>query len=185
VHSVDLHWKSLADWYQNGQALVTADNRNVPSACWPTHIKTRSRLHYFLADQQALASGMPHAGAAMLSLDGYLTETSVANLLLVEDSGLVSPTIDSVLHGLSLRRTLRLAEQSGISVRFASISQAMARSSEGLLITGSSGCLWPASQLDDIVFSRPTEHPIYQQLRDGWIADIGLDYVAQALAQNQ
>lgn len=183
VHTADLHWPALAHWYRYGQALITARNRNVPGACWSTHLKTRSRLHYFLADQQAAAGGFAHAGAAMLSLDGSLTESSVANILIVDDQGLVSPPIDSVLHGLSLRRTLRLAHQAGISARFRSISLQSARSAQAVLMTGSSGCLWPASQLDDVQFQDPTRGEVYSTLRDAWAADIGVDYVSQAIGE--
>ncbi|MGN6133125.1 MAG: aminotransferase class IV [Aureliella sp.] len=183
LHTTDLHWSGLAHWYQHGQALITASNRNVPGNCWSTHLKTRSRLHYFLADQQAAASGIAHAGAAMCSIDGTLTESSVANILIVDDQGLVSPPIDSVLHGLSLRRTLRLAGQLGIAARFQPISIESARSARAILLTGSSGCLWPASQLDDQRFPSPTADPTFTALRDAWITDIGLDYVQQAVEE--
>lgn len=182
LHTGDLHWPSLAHWYSQGQALVTAGNRNVPAACWSTNLKTRSRLHYFLADQEAAASGIPFAGAAMLSVDGYLTESSVANLLVVDKTGLVSPPIDSVLHGVSLRRTLRLAERVRIPVRFAHISREMAHGARGIILTGSSGCVWPASQLDDVRFRDPIHEANYALLRDAWIEDIGLDYISQAVS---
>lgn len=181
LHTGDLHWSALAHWYRHGQALVTASNRNVPAVCWSTHLKTRSRLHYFLADQQAAASGLPHAGAAMLSVDDHLTESSVANLLVVDKTGLVSPPIDSVLHGVSLQRTLRLAERVRVPVRFAHITREAARAARGIILTGSSGCVWPASQLDDVRFQDPVHEATYALLRDAWIEDIGLDYVSQAV----
>lgn len=182
VHTTDLNWIALKHWYTFGQPLVTAVNRNVPGQCWSPGIKTRSRLHYFLADHQANMSGLPHAGAAMLSIEGYLTETSVANILLVDGRGLVSPPIDSVLHGLSLQRTVRLAAMCGLSARFESITLDHVKQAQEILITGSSGCLWPASQLDDKVFSSPTNGPVFAQVRDAWIQEIGIDYVAQAMS---
>ena len=182
MHTADLNWAQLAHWYQHGQPLVLATNRNVPGSCWSPHMKTRSRMHYFLADQQAAASQLPFAGAIMLSLDGHITESSVANVLLIDGEQLVSPPIDSVLHGLSLRRTIRLAEQLGIPVRYENISIAAAERATGMLLTGSSGCLWPASQLGSVHYPNCTENSIYQRLRQAWIEDIGLDYTAQALA---
>lgn len=183
LHTIDLHWAALAHWYRHGQALVTAANRNVPGACWSTHLKTRSRLHYFLADQQAATYGEPFAGAAMLSLAGHLTESSVANILVLDGKGLVSPPIGAVLHGLSLRRTLRLAEQLNIPVRFQEVELELARRAQGILLTGTSGCLWPAAQFDDIAFTDPTRNPTFQQLRNAWIEDLGIDYVEQAIQQ--
>lgn len=181
VHSLDLNWRGLAHWYIHGQPLIVANNRNVPGECWSPHMKTRSRMHYFLADQQAAASGLPHAGAAMLSLDGDVTESSMANLLVIDGEQLISPPLDSVLQGLSLRRTVRLAEQLGIGVRYESISLAKVEGATGILLTGSSGCLWPASRLGSTVFANPTENPVYQKLRGAWADEIGMDYAAQAI----
>ncbi len=180
IHTSDLNWKSLAQWYEHGQHLVIANNRNVPADCWSPRLKTRSRLHYYLADQQAARSGRAHAGALMLSTDGYVTESSVANMLLVESRGLVSPPIDSVLHGLSLQRTLRLAEQRGIAVHFEHIQLEHAYNAEAILMTGSSGCLWAAASLEHVHYTNAQEHPIHRELRSAWIEDIGLDFVRQA-----
>lgn len=184
IHSVDLHWPQFAHWYQYGQPLVIAANCNVPDKCWSPHIKTRSRMHYFLADRQASTSGLPHAGAVMLSVDGFVTESSVANLMLISGGQLVSPPIESVLHGLSLRRTIRLAEKCGIAVRFEPITLQAAQQGDGILLTGSSGCLWPASQLGDAVYANPTANPIYQQLHRAWVDELGLDYACQAIELN-
>lgn len=181
VYSVDLHWEGLAHWYRHGQSLVIAPNRNVPVQCWSPHMKTRSRMHYFLADQAAANSSMPYAGAIMLSLDGHVTETSNANLLLIEGEGLVSPPIDSVLHGLSLRRTVRLAEQNNVPVRFEPITVEAAQRASGVLLTGSSGCLWPASHIEGVGFADPTQHPVYQSLQKAWSDEIGLEYTVQAI----
>ncbi len=98
-------------------------------------MKTRSRMHYYLADQLAATSPLPHAGAVMLSLEGHITESSTANLLMIDGDQLVSPPIESVLHGLSLRRTVRLAEQNGIRVRYENITVDAAKRSNGILLT--------------------------------------------------
>ncbi len=185
VHTIDLQWQQLSYWYQHGQPLVIAKNRNIPIQCWSPHMKTRSRMHYFMADQQAASSQIPFAGAIMLGLDGHVTESSVANLLVIQGEELISPPIDSVLHGLSLRRTIRLAESQSIPVRFEHITIDTAKSADGLLLTGSSGCLWVASQLDDVTYRSPLENRLYQQLNQAWSSELGVDYVAQAVQHTQ
>jgi branched-chain amino acid aminotransferase len=52
AHVVPLPFPQLARWYRNGVALHISNVRNVPAACWSPAIKTRSRLQYYLADQQ-------------------------------------------------------------------------------------------------------------------------------------
>jgi branched-chain amino acid aminotransferase len=183
LHSTDLAWSALSHWYQQGQALIVASNRNVPSTAWPTFIKSRSRLHYFLADRQAAASQQPFTGAILLDQHDCVTESSVANLLVVEEGGLISPPLDAVLHGLSLQRTVRLASSLGIPVRYEPIPLARALAAQALLLTGSSGCIWPARSLEDVEFPDASAHPVFQRLASAWTADMGLDFLAQAHQQ--
>lgn len=180
LHTLDLHWRALSMWYSQGQSLITADNRNVPGNCWPPGIKSRSRLHYYLADRQAAASEFDHAGAVMLDQAGDVTESSTANLLIVESGRLISPPIDSVLQGLSLARTLRLASQLGIDVAFETICPSRVEQANEVLLTGSSGCIWPAARFNNKVFDRAWAGPVYCRLCEAWKSDIGIDYTAQA-----
>lgn len=194
VHTQALPWVKLAHWYGHGQRLIIAESRNVPRECWSPGIKSRSRLHYFLADRQARSQG-PYAGAILLDLEGNLTETSVANVLLVEADRLVCPPLDSVLNGISLQRTVRLARQLGIDVLMEPCSLPRAFAASGIILTGTSGSLWTASELvgtpdatghpdQSTRFDNSTEHPIARKLGDAWKRDIQFDFVKQAIAQS-
>jgi branched-chain amino acid aminotransferase len=186
VHVQPLNWPMLAHWHQHGQELVVADFRNVPAACWSPQLKTRSRLHYYLADRQAEARAGKNAAAVLLSTAGFVTETSVASVLVVDESGqLHCPPEEDVLGSISLARTLRLAHAAGITVIRQPISLDLIGAAREILLTGTSGCLWPACKFEDRVISNATKLPVYRELRDRWIIDIGLDYVAQSAAQLQ
>lgn len=190
VHAAAIPWKRLRSWYRDGQRLSIATSRNVPSVCWPVGIKTRSRLHYYLADCEAQKaalensySGANYAGGILPDLDGHLTETSTANILLVEAGRLVCPPLETILHGVSLRRTLRLAESKQVAVEYAPVTTDRALAADGILLCGSVGCLWAAASLNDQVFAPPEELAVYRTLRDGWCEDIGIDYIGQAITQ--
>ncbi len=118
----------------------------------------------------------------MLSTDGFITESSVANLLIVQNQTLVVPPPETVLQGLSLQRTLRLAAQLQIPVQYRCITLTDAKNAEAILMTGTSGCLWPASRLAEDHFHQPTLHPVYLRLQAAWINDLELDYVEQAIS---
>lgn len=181
VHPAEIAWKRTAAWYRDGQQLITSEIRSVPNDCWATSIKTRSRLNYHLADRAAVAeAGDRYAAGVLIDEAGFLTETSTANLVIVEDNTLVSPPPSSILWGISLRRTLRLAEENEMEVLFERISPERAGRCEAILLTGSTGCLWVASRFDDRVFESPTTHPVFVQLRQAWEREIGFDFVQQA-----
>lgn len=185
VHTSPIAWSQLAKWYVEGQTLVVAEPRNIPAECWSPHIKTRARLQYYLADRQVQQTE-PAAGAVLLDLAGNLTETSIANLLIVENDIVVSPPLESILIGISLKRTLRLLEDQGIAVSFSSVSSERASRATEILLCGTSGCLWPAAGLRTASgmrhFPQPPALEMYQRLHRAWTADLGFDYVSQALS---
>jgi len=184
VHVQPLNWTTIEYWYAHGQPLVVATNRNVPRDCWSPQLKTRSRLQYYLADQEAMQSSGPFAGAILLNTDGYVTETSAANVIMVDQAGNVCcPDADSILGGVSLIRTLRLAESSGLKVIRKPISIAMIESAREVILTGTSGCIWSASQFGNVSLSDPTERPVYRELVAKWIADVGFDFRMRNLLQ--
>jgi branched-chain amino acid aminotransferase len=178
---VPLPWRRLRHWYDKGQRLSISTHRNIPAACWSPQIKTRARVHYYLADRQArLETGDANGAAVLLDLDGFITETSTANVLIVEGSRVTSPVATKILDGISLKRTLRLAQQLGYSVATANITVDRAQQADAVLLCGSSGCLWPAAQLGERVFEEPNRQASYVRLAEAWKSELQLDYVQQA-----
>jgi branched-subunit amino acid aminotransferase/4-amino-4-deoxychorismate lyase len=182
IHTTELPWKKLASWYAQGQDLITATIRNVPGECWPVHIKTRSRLHYYLADQQAAKLG-PNAGAVMLGLNGQVTETSFANVFMVDsERRIIAPERDEVLPGISLEIALEAAKRLGISISFEEISKSRFDSATEILLTGTNGGIWGARSIDGRTLNLHSESSVLAQLRKAWCEIVGLDYVQQAIS---
>ncbi len=185
VHVQSLNWESMRAWYTQGQRLMISQHRNVPPACWSPNLKTRSRLQYYLADQEARDGGSLYSAAVLLDTDGHVTETSAANILCVDRAGcLVCPPSESILNGISLQRTLRLAESIGIEVARRPITVELAKSASEILLTGTSACIWPASHFDDVQFDKAVERPVYRALQAAWITDVGFDFVRAASASH-
>ena len=177
VYVQPLNWPAIEFWHQHGQPLVIAENRNVPPACWSPQLKTRSRLQYYLADQHAIQKYGPYAGAVLLGTDGYVTETSAANIVVIDQSGhLLCPPADNILGGISLIRTLRLAQATGIKVIRQPISLAEIQEASEAILTGTSACIWPASQVGSVILSNPTERPVYRELLAKWKKDVEFDF---------
>ncbi len=182
MHAQSIAWERLAQWYRVGQTLTISTRRNVPESCWSPKIKTRARLHYYLADQEALARTRdPYSAGLLLDQHGFVTETSSANVLIVEGESLISPRREMILDGISLRRTLRLAERRKIETRFEDISVERARAANAMWLCGSTGCLWKAGRLDEKEFGGGQADQLFKLLVDDWKQEIGLDFVKQAM----
>ena len=190
VHTAPIPWDRLRQFYTAGQPMVLSETENVPPACWSPQIKTRSRLHYYLADTAANQQGPKnkganigaHIGAILLDSAGNLTDTSIANVLIVENETIISPPLETILNGISLQRTRTLAR--ALKIRFSEepISSERALNADEILLCGSTGLIWPAASLDLKVFENPTEGRIYNLLSKAYMDSLGFDFIAQTLA---
>ncbi|MEO8269155.1 MAG: aminotransferase class IV, partial [Aureliella sp.] len=182
MHTQSIAWERLAQWYRVGQTLIVSEHRNVPESCWSPKIKTRARLHYYLADQEALARTRDsHSAGLLLDQHGFATETSSANVLIIEGDSLVSPRREMILDGISLGRTLRLAERRKIGIRFEDISPERARAADAIWLCGSTGCLWKAGRLGDREYTAVRAEQMFMQMLEDWKQDVGIDFVEQTL----
>jgi branched-subunit amino acid aminotransferase/4-amino-4-deoxychorismate lyase len=102
VHTRPLPFHAWATNYSMGESLATTDIEQVSARSWPPELKCRSRVHYFLADQQANAR-YPGARALMLDEHGFATEATTANVLVYRAAdGLMTPPAAKILPGISL-----------------------------------------------------------------------------------
>ena len=96
---------------------MTTAVRQVPGDCWPSELKCRSRMHYYLADREAAAIE-PGPRALLLDHEGFVAEASTANALAYRaGEGLLSPPLGKVLRGISMGVVVELTERLGIPFR--------------------------------------------------------------------
>src|SRR5688572_13575290 len=114
IHTQPLPFAAWATKYDTGDSLVVTEVLQVPAACWPSELKCRSRMHYYLADREA-REREPGARALLLDERGLVIEASTANILAyIRGKGLVSPPRERILPGVSAAVLADLAEQVGI-----------------------------------------------------------------------
>lgn len=174
AHTFVMPWELWAKKMQSGTRLVTPSIRHVPPQCYDPKMKYRSRMHYFLADQEARLAD-PEAAALLLDLDGNLAETSGANILLVERGVLVSPTTRNTLPGISRATAIRLAERLGIPFQERDLQVYNAINADEAFLSTTPYCLMPVSHINGIAIGNETPGPIYRQLLAAWGEEVGLN----------
>jgi len=180
VEVYQLPFAQWADWYPHGQALAETPIRQVPANCWPSALKCRSRMHYYLADQQAdrLYSG---ARAVLLDQDGFVTELSTANIVVYNDKdGLRSPSLEKILPGVSLAVVMEIAADLGIPYSYADLGIEDLAQAREVLLCSTSPCLWAATRLNGQPIADGRPGPVWSRLIEAWSQQVGLDIVAQA-----
>ena len=177
AHPLDFYnWNSI---HSSGQRLFTASIPQVAS--WPSELKCRSRMHYHLADTEARSKDAT-ASALLLDRDGFVNETSKANIVaLIDGEGLVSPRKDKILPGVSLSVVEELAQQVGEKLTYRDIMPFELVTAKEVMLCSTAACIWPVAKIDgnQIADGQPGE--VFKRLLKEWLHLVGVDIEAQAI----
>lgn len=180
VHGWPLRFHEWAELYQRGLPVVISDVRQVPDNCWPSELKCRSRMHYYLADLHA-ATQEPGARALVLDQDGYVAESTTANVVTYrENEGLSSPPDDHILVGVSLGVVQELAGVLGIPFMRRRLRVEELQFADEIMLASTSVCLLPVVRCDGRLVAGGTPGPVFQRLLAAWSEMVGVDIAAQS-----
>ncbi len=181
IHSYPLPFALWADKYDRGQAVVVSAVTQVPSRCWPRELKCRSRMHYYLADREARRID-PAARAILLDDGGFVNEASTANVLAyLPGEGLVSPPLEDILPGVSLRVVEELCTEIGVTFSYRPLSQQELLSAREVLLTSTSPCVLPVASIDGRAVGDGHPGDVFRSLLAAWSRMVGIDIYAQAV----
>jgi branched-subunit amino acid aminotransferase/4-amino-4-deoxychorismate lyase len=181
VHTFVLPFELWAAKLPQGVHLITPSVRQVPNECVSSQIKCRSRMHYFLAEQQARQVD-PEASALLLDLDGHITETNAANFLMVECGQILSPPAAKVLPGISRAFVIELAGRLGIGYSERDLVVDDVLKADEAFLTSTPWCLFPVTRLNGRQIGDGKPGPVFRLLQQAWNAEVGIDIEAQIVA---
>lgn len=151
--------------HSRGQALVTTGVTQQPDTTWPRSVKVRSRLHYYLADQEARRRSPDGDVAGLLiDADGSITESSIANVLMVVGETIVSPLPSQILPGVTQSVVAQIAERERIAWQHARIQPKRLLKADAVLLTGTDHGVWWANQVDGESKGMPTHGSLADRL---------------------
>lgn len=161
-------WPNLFGAAAKGIRLAIADWRRPDPRTAPTAAKA-SGLYMIgtMAKHAAEAAGFDDA--LMLDWRGQVSEATGANLFLVIDGALVTPTPDGFLDGITRRTVMELARLRGLAVTERAVwPDDIARASE-IFLTGTAAEVTPVCQVGDTQFNLG---PIAAALREDYAAHV-------------
>ncbi len=116
-------------------------------------VKTKAAGLYMictLSKHEVEAEG--YDDALMLDWRGRIAECTGANIFLVQDGVLHTPTPDCFLDGITRRTVIELAQKRGYKVVDRPIMPQELASSEEVFVTGTAAEVTPVSRIDDLTF---------------------------------
>ncbi len=181
IHTFPLPFGNWRNAVQAGVRLRIPDRRQIPTDCLPVHLKTRNRLHWWLADREA-DSVEAGSRALLLDSDSYLTETSTACFFAVIHNEIVTPK-SHVLNSMSRRMVQEAAVAARIEFRMDNIHVNDIPNMQQAFLSSTPVGVLAVRSIGDVQFQFEYDTSVLPMLRGYWKQQTGVDPAEQILAQ--
>lgn len=178
VHTFPLPFELWAEKYSAGQHVVTPSIRHLPPECLDPKIKARSRMHWYLADEQARLVD-PRAISLLLDRQDNVTETATANFLMVHKGRVITPTSRNTLQGISQQVVGELCEQLKIPFEQRDFQVYDVVNADEAFTSSTPYCILPVTRINGKPIGDGLPGPIYNELLKAWNQLVGLDVATQ------
>lgn len=174
VHTFPLPFELWAEKLEVGQHVITPSIRHLPPECLDPKIKSRSRMHWYLADEQA-RSADPKAIALLVDRLDCISETSTANFFIVQGRTIITPTGRNTLHGISQAVVQQLAAELGLGFEHRDFQTYDVVNADEAFTTSTPYCMLPVTKINHRPIGSGTPGPIFQELYTAWGRHVGVD----------
>lgn len=178
VHTFPLPFELWADKYTTGQHVVTPSIRHLPPECLDPKIKARSRMHWYLADEQARLVD-PKAIALLLDRQDNVAETGTANFFIVRSGRIVTPTGRNTLQGISQQVVKEAAEQLDIRFEQADFQTYDVINADEAFTSSTPYCILPVTRINHKPIGDGRVGPVYSELLKIWNQIAGFNIAEQ------
>ncbi len=137
---------------QRGLSLITSKWTRPAPHMAPTASKAAG-LYMICTMSKHDAEAQGHNDALMHDYRGYLAEATGANLFLVIDGKIHTPTPDCILDGITRRTVMDLARKEGMEVIERHIKPEELKNATEAFLTGTAAEVTPIGKVDDISFT--------------------------------
>jgi branched-chain amino acid aminotransferase len=165
--------------FDTGINAVVPSQRAIPAHLLDPKIKSRSRLHYLMANIQVSAIPGANNWALLLDPDGFVAEGTGDNFFIVKNGQLITPEGRNILRGISRGYVMELARDLGIPVVETNIDVYDVVTADEAFMSGTPFCLLPVTSIDgsQIGAGRPGE--ITRSILDCWGRNVDVDIAEQ------
>lgn len=110
LSSIVIISSQLADTKSNSKKLILSETSVVPTSARPSDLKLSNMLHYRQAFQEAEEKGSDDS--VMVNGNGFVAETSIANIFWMKDEKIFTPSEDcDILPGIMRNSIIKILKQ--------------------------------------------------------------------------
>jgi branched-chain amino acid aminotransferase len=150
------------------RAKVSTFARNHPAAKMTKGKTCGDYVNSILAKREALLDGYDEA--IMLDTDGRVSEASGENVFIVRGGEIRTPTLPTILGGLTREAVIQVARDKGIPVVETEITRDECYIADEMFLTGTAAEVTPVRELDHRAIGAGSRGPITKTLQDAFFA---------------
>lgn len=184
IHTFPLPFSTWLRFFREGAHVVTPSIRHVPPQCTDPKIKCRSRMHWWLADQEVRLVD-PLAVTLLLDLDGNVTETGGSNFLIVKAGTVISPTARNILRGISRQNVIELCATLQIPFVERDIQVHDVINADEAWLTTSPYAIAPVTKINGVGIADGKPGPMFRRIAAAWSEQVGIDILEQILSSSR
>ena len=149
---------------EHGAAVVTADdNRWLRCDLKTTSLIGNVLMRQYAADHDAVET--------VMFRDGYLTEASASNVLVVRDETVIAPPKDNlILPGITYDATLEIAQRADIPLEMRPVSREEAMRADEMWLSSSSKEVLAVTRVDGRPFAGGAPGPVFRRIYEAFQA---------------
>lgn len=170
---------NMASLYDTGINAVIPSQRAIPANLLESKVKSRSRLHYMMANIEVSQWKGENNWTLLLDPNGFITEGPGSNFFIVKDNIIITPEPRNILRGVSRAYVFELAEQLGIACIEKNIEPYDVIMADEAFMTGTPFCILPVTKLNGSVIGEGRFGKATRQLLDAWSKNVALDIKQQ------
>ncbi|MFP3191041.1 MAG: branched-chain-amino-acid transaminase [Thermoproteota archaeon] len=150
-------------WGERPIVAITSSIRRIPPECIDLKIKSLNYLNNILAKIEAINVGAD--AAIMLNIQGYVSEASTENIIIVKNSILYTPPLEAgILRGITRETIMEIAKDLNIPVVERNLTIHDLYTADEVFLAGTAAELAPVVIIDGRIISDGKPGPIFKKI---------------------
>ena len=176
ISDFPLRWtvQSMGPLFESGINVVVPNQKIIPANLLEPKVKSRSRLHYMMANLEVSRQEGSNNWALLTDPDGFIAEGTGSNFLIVKDGKLIGPEPRNILRGISLDYVIQIANDLEIQFEQKNIEPYDVMFCDEAFMTGTPFCLLPVTSIHSEKIGTGKMGEITKKILNEWSKRVGV-----------
>ena len=184
ISDFPLKWtvQSMGPLFEKGINAVITNQKIIPAYLLDPKVKSRSRLHYMMANIEVSRHKGSNNWALLTDPDGFIAEGTGSNFLIIKNNKLIGPEPRNILRGISLDYVIKIAKDLSIEYVEKNIEPYDVLFADEAFMTATPFCLLPVTSMHSKKIGNGRMGNYTRMILDEWSNRVGVEIDNQIIS---